>query len=204
MKKTSIDYFYSAYSAYAYIGHSAFLKIAKEADRSVIHRPFDLMKCLNAIGYHPLEERTEAKLNYQFSRQRDRWSEYRNVLMPKDTPSTHSNGAEIADLVLLAAIQKDLNVELISSHFMHRHWTENLDLNDENAVAATLGSLGFNEVELLEAARTSEIGKEYDRNTQFAIEHSVFGSPTYFVDDDMFYGQDNLVLVEKALKQPFG
>ena len=204
MAKKPIDYLYSAYSAYAYIGHGAFLKIAKEANRPVIHRPFDLMKCLNAIGYHPLEERTEASLAYQFSRQRDRWSEFRNVPMPKATPSSHSNGAEIADLVLLAAIQKNLDVEIISSDFMHRHWTEDLDLSDEDAVAATLGALGFNEDELLEAARAPGIGKEYDRNTQFAIEHSVFGSPTYFVDDDMFYGQDNLVLVERALKQPFG
>ena len=62
MAKKPIDYFYSAYSAYAYIGHCAFLKIAKEANRPVIHRPFDLMKCLDAIGYHPLEERTEASL----------------------------------------------------------------------------------------------------------------------------------------------
>ena len=99
---------------------------------------------------------------------------------------------------------RDMDVEIISSNFMHRHWTENLDLSDEDAVAATLGALGFNQDELLEAARTPGIGKEYDRNTQFAIEHSVFGSPTYFVDDDMFYGQDNLVLVERALKLPFG
>ena len=49
MAKKPIDYLYSAYSAYAYIGHGAFLQIAREANRPVIHRPFDLMKCLNAI-----------------------------------------------------------------------------------------------------------------------------------------------------------
>ena len=203
MCNAPIDYFYSAYSAYAYIGHAAFLKIAKEANRSVIHRPFDLMKCLNAIGYHPLEERTEASLTYQFGRQRDRWSEFRNVPMPKETPSNHDKGAEIADLVILAAIQKDLDIDIISNQFMQRHWMENLDLSDENAIAVTLVELGFNEVELLDISRSPEIRSEYDRNTHFAIEHSVFGSPTFFVDNDMFYGQDNLVLGERALKQPF-
>jgi len=78
-----------------------------------------------------------------------------------------------------------------------------LDLCDENFVAVMLGALGLNKVELLEAARTPDISNEYQRNTQFAIEHSIFGSPTYFVDNDMFYGQDNLVMVEGALKQPF-
>ena len=95
MTQTPIDYFYSVSSAYAYIGHGTFLKIAKDANQSVIHRPFDLMKCLNAIGYHPLEERTEATLTYQFRRQRDRWSEYRNIPMPKETPSKHSSGAKL-------------------------------------------------------------------------------------------------------------
>ena len=79
-----------------------------------------------------------------------------------------------------------------------------MDLSDENSVAVMLGALGLNEVELLKAARTPDISKEYRRNTQFAIKYTIFGSPTYFVDNDMFYGQDNLVLVERALKQPFG
>ena len=66
MKVEPIEYFYSAYSAYAYIGHYHFLRLAEKAGREVVHRPFDLMKCLNAIGYHPLEERTQATLDYQF------------------------------------------------------------------------------------------------------------------------------------------
>ena len=36
-----------------------------------------------------------------------------------------------------------------------------------------------------------------------AIALSVFESPTYFVNEDMFYGQDNLELVERAVKRPF-
>ena len=36
-----------------------------------------------------------------------------------------------------------------------------------------------------------------------SIERSVFGSPTYFIDGDMFYGQDRLEMVERALRQPY-
>ena len=43
--------------------------------------------------------------------------------MTKETPNNHSNDAKIANLLFLAAIQKDLDVELIFSDFMHRHWT---------------------------------------------------------------------------------
>ncbi len=201
--KKPIEYFYSAYSAYAYIGHSDFLKLASDSEREVIHRPFDLMKCLNAIGYHPLEERTDEALSYQFGRQRDRWSEFRNVPMPKETPSFHNNGAEIADLVLLASIKNGENIQKLSSEFMKRHWLKNLDLSDEQAVHNTLIDLDLEASTLIMEAKSQSILKEYEKNTEFAIKHSVFGSPTYFVDGDMFYGQDNLPLVERALERAF-
>ena len=40
-------------------------------------------------------------------------------------------------------------------------------------------------------------------NTEEAISRSVFGSPTYFADGDMFYGQDRLELLERALDRPY-
>jgi len=44
---------------------------------------------------------------------------------------------------------------------------------------------------------------EFTANTEEAIERGVFGSPTYVVDDEMFYGQDRLMMVERALELPF-
>ena len=55
----------------------------------------------------------------------------------------------------------------------------------------------------MQLSEAPEVIAEYEANTNTAIKHSVFGSPTYFVDGDMFYGQDNLCLVERALSQPF-
>lgn len=203
MNMAPIEYFYSAYSAYAYIGHFHFLRLVEKAGREVVHRPFDLMKCLNEIGYHPLEERTQATLDYQFGRQRDRWSEYRQVTMPKATPSSHNNGAEIADLILIAAKKLELDLEMISSEFMQCHWLNNLDLNNADAMAEKLNSIDLDADMLMQLSKAPEVINEYEANTYTAIKHSVFGSPTYFVDGDMFYGQDNLCLVERALSKPF-
>ena len=56
---------------------------------------------------------------------------------------------------------------------------------------------------VLAAAETPAIVAIYETNTDEAIRRSVFGSPTYFVDGDMFYGQDHLSFVERAIKQPY-
>ena len=74
-----------------------FLKLANNGGRTVVHKPFKLKKCFDNIGYQPLEERTGKTLDYQFNLQRNRWAEFRSIQIPKVTPSSHSNGAEIAD-----------------------------------------------------------------------------------------------------------
>ena len=56
---------------------------------------------------------------------------------------------------------------------------------------------------MLAAAATPELLAAYEANTVEAIDRAVLGSPTYFVDGDMFYGQDHLELVERALSRPF-
>ena len=62
---------------------------------------------------------------------------------------------------------------------------------------------GTEQAPLLGAGLSSETQGIYAANTEEAIRRSVFGSPTYFVDGDMFFGQDRLELVERALVKPF-
>ena len=198
-----VQYYYSAYSAYAYIGHQYFEKIVKGSGRRIDHRPFNLIECINSIGSQPISDRTEASLEYYFQRQRDRWAEFRNVEMPRQTPPSHSNAADLADRILIAGIFSDINIEHLAFKFMLSHWTKNTDLTDGNQIKEILISENFDADELLKIANTKKVIDTYEQNTEQAIALSVFGSPTYFVDDDMFYGQDNLELVERALQKPF-
>ena len=203
MEKSPVTYFYTANSQFAYLGHQEFIRLIRATGRLVTHKPFRLMECLERIGYHPLEERTNASLEYQFGRSSDRWAEYRSVLMPAKTPSSHDDGAELSDLVLISAVKEGIDVDYLSSVFMHNHWINNISLNDEKSVREILQAQGLNADNLLRLAKTKEVLTVYEENTKTAINLSVFGSPTYVVDGDMFYGQDNLVLVARALEEPF-
>ena len=77
------------------------------------------------------------------------------------------------------------------------------DLDDDGALAKIIKAAGLDPEPLLAAALSPAIQEIHDGNTAEAIERSVFGSPTYFVDGDMFYGQDHLELVAQALTEPF-
>jgi 2-hydroxychromene-2-carboxylate isomerase len=52
---------------------------------------------------------------------------------------------------------------------------------------------------LLEAAQGSAVQSEYNANTQAAIDQGVFGLPTFAIDDELFWGQDRLDFVARAL-----
>ena len=86
---------------------------------------------------------------------------------------------------------------------MEAHWREDADLADAGTVLRLGGEVGVNAGLLLAAAGSPEVRAICEANTAEAIERSVFGSPTYFVGGDMFYGQDHLALVERALDTPF-
>ena len=86
---------------------------------------------------------------------------------------------------------------------LQAHWRDDANIADRNMLRQLAQAVSLDGDALLEQAQTAKIQKQYELNTREAIERSVFGSPTYFVGGDMFYGQDRLEIVERALVQPF-
>ena len=200
---SEITYYYAAYSGFAYLGSRRFQEIAKQAQRTIVHKPIDLEVVLSENGSQSWADRTKAHLDYYFRRELERWSEYRQVSVLKQRPTYHGNSTNPANKLLIAAIVSGLNVNQLSHQLMTKHWVEDADLADKDTLIVITESIGFNAQELMDLADSSEVDVIYRQNTQDALDLSVFGSPTYIVDGDMFYGQDHLELVERALNSPF-
>ena len=105
--------------------------------------------------------------------------------------------------MLIAALVKGVNIDKLAHEMMEQHWAYDCDLADVNTLASIARRVGIDPSPLLEISSSQEVLKIYEENTREAIERSDFGSPTYFIDEDMFYGQDHLELVERALIEPF-
>ena len=86
---------------------------------------------------------------------------------------------------------------------LEAHWRDDLDLSDPVALGRVAETLGHDAMVLLARAASAEIQGRLQQNTDWARGQDVFGSPTYIVEGDPFYGQDRLELVERALRQPF-
>ncbi len=200
---TDIEYFYAAHSAFAYLGSARVIAIAETAGCRIIHKPIDLGCVMTAAGSIPFSKRSNAHKSYFFRREIERWSLDRGAPVMNGRPTYHDNDITLANKMLIAGIVQGHNVDQLSRAMLQAHWRDDADLADRNTLAKIGGTVGLDPSPLLDAALSVEIQVIYDANTSQAIERSVFGSPTYFVDGDMFYGQDRLEQVERALKQPY-
>ena len=86
---------------------------------------------------------------------------------------------------------------------MYAHWVNDANLSNLDDLTKITNSVGLNADKLLEASNSSDVLNTSNKNTEEAVAISVFGSPTYMIDGDIFYGQDSLGVVEYALNQPF-
>jgi 2-hydroxychromene-2-carboxylate isomerase len=79
-------------------------------------------------------------------------------------------------------------------------WVDQKDMNDPQVVAGVLQAAGFEPAALVAQASQPQVKDRLKQVTQDAVARGVFGAPTFFVDGHMFWGQDRLDFVRKALQ----
>ena len=199
----TLDYVYSAHSAYAYLGSRKLAEICAANDVTLVHRPVLLSPVVEAQGSLPFAARTQAHVDYFFGRDIERWAEYREVPIVNYRPTYHDADYQFATGMLTAAGPTGAEVDALAHAMLEAHWKDDVDLSDVTALKEIASLVGLDADTLVEAAHSADVQKTIEDNIAWAIENAVFGSPTYVVDGDPFYGQDRLELVERAVKQPF-
>jgi 2-hydroxychromene-2-carboxylate isomerase len=83
---------------------------------------------------------------------------------------------------------------------VYKHmWSEPKKLDDPSVLRAALLESALPADKLFELAQTSEVKDGLLANTQRSVEQGTFGSPTFFVDDEIFFGKDKLRDVEEEI-----
>lgn len=78
-------------------------------------------------------------------------------------------------------------------------WVDGLNMTDPAVAGPVLAKAGIDAEALFEAIQAPEIKHALIQETAQAVERGVFGMPAFFVDDELFFGQDRLDFVEEAL-----
>jgi 2-hydroxychromene-2-carboxylate isomerase len=186
-----IDYFLTPTSPWTYLGHERFARIAKRHGAAVAVKPVDYGVIFPQSGGLPLAKRAPQRQAYRLS-ELARWREFLGVplnIHPKFFPA---DPTQAACLICAAPEEKRMAV---AGDFLRAVWSEERNIADAGVVAKIAARHG-----IADAAAAVARGKaDYERNTQEAVARQVFGAPTYACRDELFWGQDRLDFLDRAL-----
>jgi len=199
----SIEYIYSAHSAFAWLGSARLSEICARLGARLVHRPIHLSPVVEAVGGLPFAARSQAHVDYFFGRDIEHWAEYRGVEVIHHRPTHHDTPLTLPNGAIIAAQEAGTGADGLAHAILGAHWRDDADIADPAMLAPLIAGCGLDADAILTAALSDGIQAIHRANTAEAIALNVFGSPTYIVDGDPFYGQDRLDLVERALTRPF-
>jgi len=193
----TLDYFFTLMSPFAYLGHDSFLALARAHDVSVRFRPVRVMDLFAATGGVPLAKRAPARQQYRLL-ELQRWRDARGLplnLRPRFFPTN----AEPADRMAAAIALGGGDPAGYMRAIFRSLWTADLDIADPATIEQALRDNGH-DVEAVRREATSETVTEALRdNTEAAIALNLPGVPGYARDGEVFWGQDRLDLLDRAL-----
>ncbi|MBL8382669.1 MAG: 2-hydroxychromene-2-carboxylate isomerase [Burkholderiales bacterium] len=193
-----IDYYFTPVSPWAYLGHRRLLAIASAAGAVVDPKPVDYGRIFPLSGGLPLKQRAAQRQAYRFMELR-RWRAHLGVplnLEPRHFPVD----ATLASRMLVAARTEGAPAALaLAGAMLSACWAEEGNLADEGTLAALAQGVGLDGAALLAAARGEAAASSYAALTDEAIARNVFGAPTYAFGGEIFWGQDRLDFLERAL-----
>lgn len=192
-----IEYFFTHVSPWTYLGHRAFLDLAKAHGAKIAFRPVMLAKVFANSGAQPLAERPKARQEYRLM-ELQRWRDKRGMplnLKPKHFP-TNPGLADRAAIALVAAGEDPGD---FSEAVMAACWVEEKDVADPAVVKEKLAASGHDADAILAAAESDATKATHEKNTADAVAINAIGSPTYVLNGETFWGQDRLDLLGDAL-----
>ncbi len=196
MAKT-IDYFFVNTSPFCYLGSRAFDELVLKHGLSVNIKPFNLIAIFPKTGGVPLAKRAPERRAYRLV-ELARWSSFRGLkinLKPAHFPVDPG----LADRMVIAADLAGEDARALAHAEFAATWTKERDISNEATLMEIANGLGMDGGALLDTAKSPDVEARYEANTAEALDRGVFGAPTFFHEGEMFWGQDRLDFLERAI-----
>ena len=195
MAQRKIDYYLSLNSPWSYLGHDRFMAIAARAGAKVDIHPVDFGVIFPQTGGLPVGKRSPQRQAYRLQ-ELARWRDYLNV--PLNVHPAHWPADDLlATGMVIAAREAGLDAARLAGAFMRAVWAQQRDIGDEQTALAIAAEQGLDGEALREQAAQGLALR--DQDSLAAIERGVFGAPSYVIGEQIFWGQDRLDFVERAL-----
>ncbi len=196
-----IEVFYDVSSPWTYLCFVNVQTLAKEEGAEILWRPFlvgGVFNTVNPTMYRMRENPVPARDEWM-KKDMQAWARLAGVKIvfpPKVFPVNPVKALR----ALLWAKEQGREVPLALA-FFELYWSEDKDISQDDVVAEAASRAGLDPARLAQAITEPGVKEQLKKNTDELIARGGFGSPTLFVNGEMFFGNDRLPLVREALRR---
>ncbi len=195
MSKT-LEYYFDFGSPAAYLAYTQLPALAADSGATALWRPMLLGGVFAATG-NASPASVPAKGKYMF-RDFARFAERYGVPF-KFNPFFPINTLTLMRIATGLQLREDPRFADYCAVVFRAIWVDKQNMNDAPTVVGVLQASGLDAPALLALASEQTVKDQLKAATESAVARGVFGAPTFFVDDQMFWGQDRLDFVREAL-----
>ncbi len=190
-----VEFFYDFTSPTAYLAWARLPAIIERTGAQLVYRPMFLGGVMQTTGNRP--PGMVAPKGAWMAADLQRWAKR------YDTPYKPNPHFPMMTLMVQRAAQEWVarpDFEKYLAAIFNAAWQDQKNIADKAVLAEILTGAGFSAEEFFAAAENPANKEKLKATTDEAVARGVFGAPTFFVGDEMHFGQDRLDFVEEALR----
>lgn len=191
-----VEFFFDFGSPTTYLAYTQLPKIVAAREAGILWRPFllgGMFKAINSAS--PVSIAPKGRWMFE---DMGRWAKRYGV------PFAMNPGFPVNTLVLMRGaaglqLRREQDFPRYVAAIFNAMWVKPRNLNEPAEVGSVLKDAGFDPQEMLALTAEQEVKDRLKENTDEAVARGAFGAPTFFVGQEMFFGQDRLEFVDAAL-----
>jgi 2-hydroxychromene-2-carboxylate isomerase len=190
-----LEFFFDYTSPFSYLANSQLPALARRTGAELVYRPMFLGGVMQATGNQP--PGTLPARSKSMAQDIRRWVRRYGI---EFSGNPHFPMQTLPALRAALAAQDAGVFPAYHEALFRAAWGQSKNLGDLAVLRDVIAKAGLDPGPLLAAAATEPLKERLKANTAEAVARGAFGAPTFFVGDEMFFGNDRLDFVEEALR----